>query len=329
MGAVARHNCLERCGKVTAKWEPAWYHLILKVVSAALCTHAWVALSKRGTMKFKTLVASVAFSVLGTAVAGAADLSVKAPPPPPLPVFSWTGFYVGGNIGGAWSRNTWTDTILLTNFNNGGNNGAFIGGGQVGVNYQVNNFVIGGEWDFDWAGNHNNGNGVITPAGTIVVQQQSLDHDTGCPLRRRRRSLAVLRQGRRWLGRQQRPDDHQPQHGRVAHLRQLQHTHQLRQQYRRLAARRGLRIRLHEQLDGEVGIRLSRVGQPDLRRTGHGPDPSRRYVHLRQPQCPDGESRVQLPVQLGRTWQVLIAELRTSARSQGLRFSHRGPCAFL
>src|SRR6516164_4181653 len=122
-------------------------------------------------MKFKTLIASLAFSVLGTAVAGAADMPVKAPPPPPppLPVFSWTGFYVGGNIGGAWSRNTWTDTILLTNFNNGGNNGAFIGGGQVGVNYQVNNFVIGGEWDFDWAGNHNNGNGVITPAGTIVV----------------------------------------------------------------------------------------------------------------------------------------------------------------
>ena len=121
-------------------------------------------------MKFKTLVASVAFSVLGTAVAGAADMPVRAAPlPPPLPVFSWTGFYVGGNIGGAWSRNTWTDTILLTSFNNGGNNGAFIGGGQVGVNYQVNNFVIGGEWDFDWAGNHNNGNGVITPAGTIVV----------------------------------------------------------------------------------------------------------------------------------------------------------------
>ena len=121
-------------------------------------------------MKFKTLVASVAFSVLGTAVAGAADMPMKAPPPPPpLPVFSWTGFYVGGNIGGAWSRNTWTDTILLTNFNNGGNNGAFIGGGQVGVNYQVNNFVIGGEWDLDWASNHNNGNGVITPLGTFVV----------------------------------------------------------------------------------------------------------------------------------------------------------------
>jgi outer membrane immunogenic protein len=120
-------------------------------------------------MKFTALVASLAFSVLGTAVAGAADMAVKAPPPPPLPVFSWTGFYVGGNIGGAWSRNTWTDTILLTNFNNGGNNGAFIGGGQVGINYQFGNFVVGGEWDADWAGNHNNNNGVITPRGTFVV----------------------------------------------------------------------------------------------------------------------------------------------------------------
>jgi outer membrane immunogenic protein len=57
---------------------------------------------------------------------------------------------------------------LLTSFNNGGNNGAFIGGGQVGVNYQVNNFVIGGEWDFDWAANHNNGSGVVTPGGDII-----------------------------------------------------------------------------------------------------------------------------------------------------------------
>jgi len=122
-------------------------------------------------MKFKTLVASVALSVLGTAVAGAADMPVKAPPPPPppVPIFSWTGFYVGGNIGGGWSRNTWTDTILLTSFNNGGNNGAFIGGGQVGVNYQVNNFVIGGEWDFDWAANHNNGSGVVTPGGNVIA----------------------------------------------------------------------------------------------------------------------------------------------------------------
>ena len=123
-------------------------------------------------MKFKTLIASVALSVLGTAVAGAADMAVKAPPPPPVPMFSWTGFYVGGNIGGAWSNSNWTDTLFLTRFNNNNNNGVFIGGGQIGGNYQVGQFVIGGEWDFDWAGNNNNNNnnGFITPrVGNIVV----------------------------------------------------------------------------------------------------------------------------------------------------------------
>ena len=119
-------------------------------------------------MKFKTLIASAAFIAIGTAVAAAADMPVNAPPPP-LP-FSWTGFYVGGNIGGAWTNNRWTDTLLLTNFNNNSNNRVFIGGGQFGVNYQIGNFVIGGEWDFDWASNHNNNNGVVVPGvGTIVV----------------------------------------------------------------------------------------------------------------------------------------------------------------
>src|SRR6516164_9424320 len=123
-------------------------------------------------MKFKTLVASVAFSLLGTAVAGVADMPVKAPPPmaPPVPMFSWTGFYVGGNIGGAWGNNRWTDTIFLTNFNNDNNNGRFIGGGQIGGNYQIGQFVIGGEWDGDWGANNNNNVAVAVPGvGLIAV----------------------------------------------------------------------------------------------------------------------------------------------------------------
>jgi outer membrane immunogenic protein len=114
-------------------------------------------------MKVKRLIATVALIVLGTATAGAADLAVGAPPPP---VFSWTGLYIGANIGGAWASNNWTDTFL-TNFNNNNNNKG-VGGGQIGGNYQIGNFVIGGEWDFDWAGD-NNGTGVIIPAGNIAV----------------------------------------------------------------------------------------------------------------------------------------------------------------
>src|SRR5215813_13503238 len=110
--------------------------------------------------------AAMLFSPLA---AHSADMAVKAPPPVPVPVFSWTGFYVGANIGGAWSNNRWTDTLFLTNFNNN-NNGVFIGGGQIGGNYQIGSFVIGGEWDFYWAANNNNNTGVVIPGvGNIVV----------------------------------------------------------------------------------------------------------------------------------------------------------------
>src|SRR5690242_4217711 len=119
----------------------------------------------------KRFLASLATAamLLSPLAARAADLAVKAAPPPPLPIFSWTGFYIGGNIGGAWSNNRWNDTLFVTNFNNG-NNGVFIGGGQIGGNYQIGQFVIGAEWDFDWAANHNNSAGVIVPGvGNVAV----------------------------------------------------------------------------------------------------------------------------------------------------------------
>jgi outer membrane immunogenic protein len=119
-----------------------------------------------------TCLASAAL-LLTPFAAHSADLPAapytKAPAVVPPPVFSWTGFYVGANIGGAWANNSWNDTLFLTNFNNAGS-GVFIGGGQIGGNYQIGQFVIGGEWDFDWASNNNNSTGVIIPGvGNIVV----------------------------------------------------------------------------------------------------------------------------------------------------------------
>jgi outer membrane immunogenic protein len=119
----------------------------------------------------KLFLAGVGLAALiGAGPAVAADLS--RPPPPVMkapvmaPIFTWTGFYIGGNIGAAWAQHNWNDAFDGLSFNNGTSNAVFIGGGQVGGNYQINNFVIGVEGTFDWAANNNNNNvGVVIPAG--------------------------------------------------------------------------------------------------------------------------------------------------------------------
>ena len=122
-------------------------------------------------MIMKFLLAGTALLTLAAGTAMAADLGRPAPAPvykaPPMaPAFSWTGFYLGGNLGGAWDKSNITDSVFGLNFGNGNSNGVFIGGGQVGANYQVNNFVFGVEGDFDWASNNNNsGTGIVGPGG--------------------------------------------------------------------------------------------------------------------------------------------------------------------
>ena len=104
----------------------------------------------------KLFAATVAISTFGIPSIGAnaADLPAR-PMPAPAPVyapppFSWAGFYVGGNLGGAWTHTRITDDITGASLNTGGLSG-FIGGGQLGYNFQTGNFVWGGEWTFDWA----------------------------------------------------------------------------------------------------------------------------------------------------------------------------------
>src|SRR5215469_4753719 len=126
----------------------------------------------------KLFITTAALSVLAATsmASNAADVTARpapyAPPPPVYapPPFSWTGFYLGGNIGGAWARRDVTDTFFGVNFNPGNNNGAFIGGGQLGYNWQVNYFVLGVEADFDGVANNNNTGTVFIPAlGPIQV----------------------------------------------------------------------------------------------------------------------------------------------------------------
>lgn len=116
----------------------------------------------------RSLLIGVCAATLAAAPALAADLSrpvyTKAPPPP-VPVFSWTGIYIGANIGGAWTRDSVTDTLTGATFST--DNSGFIGGGQVGVNYQFSNFVIGAEWDMDGTSLSKTSPTVLTPIGAL------------------------------------------------------------------------------------------------------------------------------------------------------------------
>ncbi len=90
---------------------------------------------------FTALGAAVA--VLGFATAAsAADLPARTytKAPPMVATYNWTGFYIGANAGGAWSK-------AGTNF---GDASGFVGGGQIGYNWQAagSPLVLGLEADF-------------------------------------------------------------------------------------------------------------------------------------------------------------------------------------
>jgi outer membrane immunogenic protein len=100
---------------------------------------------------------SMATAVLmaASASAFAADLPRRTPPPVfvPPPLFTWTGLYVGGQVGYAWGKDNHTYTTLFGSSYNSPN--GEIGGAHIGYNYQFNQFVIGVEGDVNGS-NFNN-----------------------------------------------------------------------------------------------------------------------------------------------------------------------------
>ena len=97
------------------------------------------------------LASAGAIALAGSAFA--ADLPSRAPPPvyiPPAPIFTWTGFYVGAQIGYAWGTSNTNVTDGFGDFVSfSTQNSGVIGGGHVGYNLQYNQFVIGLEGDVD------------------------------------------------------------------------------------------------------------------------------------------------------------------------------------
>jgi outer membrane immunogenic protein len=87
-------------------------------------------------------------------VALAADLPVRKAPPAPVYVpYNWNGWYVGAHVGYGWGDKDWSDPIFLTplgTFNHDFN--GWLGGFQLGWNYQTGNWLWGIEGDWAWTG---------------------------------------------------------------------------------------------------------------------------------------------------------------------------------
>lgn len=109
----------------------------------------------------KFVLAGVVLAALGSA-ASAADMAVKAPYlAPPVPVWSWTGFYIGANAGYSTGNDDVTQTLFVpppsgpntafSAFPNTVNPKGGFGGGQIGFNWQTGPVVLGVEGDYQGA----------------------------------------------------------------------------------------------------------------------------------------------------------------------------------
>src|SRR5918993_1354630 len=131
-----------------------------------------------------SLLAATAITTLAVSAASAADLPIRSAPPAPVfsavPVFTWTGFYVGVNAGYGWQDNNDGSVFVpggtIPGVAGGGtivygddNGDGFVGGGQIGYNYQIGSFVLGLEADLQWADlGGNNGTALVPAAFTAA-----------------------------------------------------------------------------------------------------------------------------------------------------------------
>lgn len=111
----------------------------------------------------RTILLGAAALLALAAPAAAADMQArtytKAPAyTPPQVIYNWTGFYIGGHVGGAFAG----DSSFQSS------DARFMGGVQGGFDYQfAPNWVIGIEAQYSWLPTNNNG--VLFPLGTTVT----------------------------------------------------------------------------------------------------------------------------------------------------------------
>jgi outer membrane immunogenic protein len=133
-----------------------------------------------GKFMKRILIAGIAAIAFCGAPALAADMPVKAPPMV-VPIFNWTGFYVGIEGGGGWADTRHTNSGNGINSGTVGIDGGLFGG-TYGYNWQSGSWVFGLEGDFSWSGikknfDDNNGGGFCSGAAQCVTDLRWLGTD--------------------------------------------------------------------------------------------------------------------------------------------------------
>jgi outer membrane immunogenic protein len=124
---------------------------------------------------FRKILLSTAalFAVSGTAFA--ADLPARSAPPvyvpPPPPIFTWTGAYIGGQIGYEFGHSSTTGITAAGAADQiGYSPDGVVGGAHIGYNYQINQFVIGLEGDVNGSDYHGS---AFNNAGTVLYSTRT------------------------------------------------------------------------------------------------------------------------------------------------------------
>lgn len=121
-------------------------------------------------MKKLLLVAASAVALNAATPAAAADLGAgynyNKAPAYAAPIWTWTGFYLGAHLGGAFGNNYNFNGLALTD-----NDARFMGGVQAGADWQFSgNWVIGGEGQYSWLSR--NSASAVFPGGYVYGNDQ-------------------------------------------------------------------------------------------------------------------------------------------------------------
>jgi outer membrane immunogenic protein len=127
----------------------------------------------------KALIVVLGLISVASAPARAADLAAKTPPGP-LAVYDWSGFFIGGNVGGGSGPKCWTNSFAggaptIPSVSEGCNDatGPLLGG-QIGYRWQLMNWVFGVEAQADWA-NLSGSNASLFLTAPQVTNQSRID----------------------------------------------------------------------------------------------------------------------------------------------------------